>query len=195
MWLGIKTFSKHNRAVPEDEVNVCWLLWQLGRGGGARGAADWCPLHAPCSSVNLGWQGNEPNVDTLTHPTIYLPLSISPSFPLLSLTGGCISSDGWRTTHQNPWCHPAASSAALQVRLKAYCPPLAGTGTARCTHQLCVSVNVKIKGFCSATLHWMESFNRSQLTFALVMMNWISHPLWKHTNANVLKWFLWDLST
>lgn len=49
---------------------------------------------------------------------------------------------------------------------------------------VCLSVMVNIKSFCSATLHRIESFNRSQLTVTLVIMNRISHSLWKHMNAS-----------
>lgn len=53
VWLGMKTLSKHNRAVPEDEVNVCWLLWQLGEGG-----VCGCRLMSPPCSMQRrepGW--------------------------------------------------------------------------------------------------------------------------------------------
>lgn len=95
-------------------------------------------------------------VDTLIDPTIYLHLSLC-----FDSEGGCFSSNGRRTTHQNPWCHSAASSAALQVSVVAHCLTLAGLGTA--VVHMCVCV--KIKGFCSSTLHRMESFNRSRLTW------------------------------
>lgn len=87
----------------------------------------------------------------------YIPLFISlslshrPPPPLVfTLEGGCISSNGRRTTHQNPWCHPAASSTALQVRVEAHCPPLAGLRTARL--QMCIHINLMGVCMCVAVI-------------------------------------------
>lgn len=186
MWLGIKTFSKR-----PWRWSKC-LLVVMAAEGGEGVAADWCPLSALCSGMNLGWQVNELNVDTLTHPSIYLPHLISPSLPLFSL---------WRMLCQQQQMKNDSSKSMMSYsnflrRITGQCrgtpPPFGGLRNCQitdtnscCAFTLVVSVHVKTKRFRSATLHWIEWFNRSQQTVMLVMMNWISWPLWRHPNSNL----------
>lgn len=53
----------------------------------------------------------------------------------------------------------------------------------------------RLRNCCCTCLCTEESFNRSQLTFTLVMMNWIYCPLWKHIHTNFQVTFHWYLSS
>lgn len=72
------------------------------------------------------------------HTPLFISCSLSTHLCLcLFSEGRCVSSNRRRTTHQNPWCHPAASSTTLQVsvgscRNRHSCSPML------CTHIGCV---------------------------------------------------------
>lgn len=64
-------------AFPEDEVNVCWLLWQLQEREGWVWLQTDVPSVLPVAAWTRDDKWNELYVYILAHPSIHLPLHIS----------------------------------------------------------------------------------------------------------------------
>lgn len=167
----------------------------LGKEEGGFVAADWCPLRAPCSSMNLGWQENELNVDTLVHLTINLPLSISPSLALCSL---------WRRLYQqlqtkNDSSKSMTSSSSFLRRITGLCrgtlPPLGKTRNshvpdALCIHLSCVRLLV-LKSRLYVTLRCTECNHLTSPSRPLRWQWWIEFPI---PCESIQKQFFMDFS-